>query len=271
MYSFHFHLGGLIYYKLHYINIFDYWLGTGQGKVQGPWQVPNQNNGFSSQVLQSNMSTTPWPALNRRRNQSPNQNNSQQPMWVQNGSNWVRNSPLPTQPVPVPTMNSKKTPQNVPTTTACNPWQNNNNNRNNNNNKNMVQMNVAGSTTSPKSPISSQNNMNINTNNQNSPVNFLTSPRTQTKNNNRNNINVNLNVPGGMFSSGSTRRDQKNNITINSVNQRDQNKGDVNDDELRDFSETLLSKDVNNAAKYVTINLQKMTSSRSTVDEAPLP
>ncbi|CAH0551335.1 unnamed protein product [Brassicogethes aeneus] len=43
------------------------------------------------------------------------------------------------------------------------------------------------------------------------------------------------------------------------------------DDELREFSETLLKKDVNNAAKYVQINLQMKTTSRSTVDEAPLP
>ncbi|GJQ76322.1 hypothetical protein Trydic_g2045 [Trypoxylus dichotomus] len=43
------------------------------------------------------------------------------------------------------------------------------------------------------------------------------------------------------------------------------------DEELRQFSEALLKKDVNNAAKYVTINYQGKTTSRSTNDEAELP
>lgn len=47
--------------------------------------------------------------------------------------------------------------------------------------------------------------------------------------------------------------------------------GDATDDELRDFSEMLLRKDVNNAMKFVTLNLQGMTTSRSSNDEAPLP
>lgn len=197
-------------------------------------------------------------------------------MWVQNGTNWVRNSPMTTQVVPVPTMNSNKLPQNIPVTTPRNPWQNNmkNNNRNNNNdnNRNMAQVNIVGSTKSPKTPNSSQNNVN-NIRNQNSPVNFITSPRTTTNINNKcNNVNVNfLNNERTNVPSGPTRGGQPNNTTINLDNSKNQNKGDVNDDELRDFSETLLSKDTNNAAKYVTINLQKMTSSRSTVDEAPLP
>ncbi|XP_063921206.1 endoribonuclease CG2145-like isoform X2 [Zophobas morio] len=46
---------------------------------------------------------------------------------------------------------------------------------------------------------------------------------------------------------------------------------DVTDDDLKQFSENLLDKDVNNAAKYVTINLQSKTTSRSDRDEAPLP
>lgn len=43
------------------------------------------------------------------------------------------------------------------------------------------------------------------------------------------------------------------------------------DEELRQFSEALLRKDVNNAGKYVTINYQAKTTSRSQIDEAPLP
>lgn len=43
------------------------------------------------------------------------------------------------------------------------------------------------------------------------------------------------------------------------------------DNQLRTFSENLLSKDVNNAAKNVKINFQGKTTSRSQIDEAPLP
>ncbi|XP_066259522.1 endoribonuclease CG2145-like isoform X2 [Euwallacea similis] len=45
----------------------------------------------------------------------------------------------------------------------------------------------------------------------------------------------------------------------------------VTDDELRKFSESLLTKDSNNLMKYVTLNLQGTTTSRSPQDEAPLP
>lgn len=41
------------------------------------------------------------------------------------------------------------------------------------------------------------------------------------------------------------------------------------DNELREFSEALLKRDVNNAAKYVTINIQGKTTSSSKNDEAP--
>lgn len=41
------------------------------------------------------------------------------------------------------------------------------------------------------------------------------------------------------------------------------------DDELREFSEALLKKDVNNAFKYVTLNVQGRTTSQSKNDEAP--
>nr|XP_015837265.1 PREDICTED: poly(U)-specific endoribonuclease homolog isoform X2 [Tribolium castaneum] len=50
-----------------------------------------------------------------------------------------------------------------------------------------------------------------------------------------------------------------------------QSTNEVTDDELRNFAETLLTKDVNNAAKYVTINLQGKTTSGSSRDAAPLP
>lgn len=44
---------------------------------------------------------------------------------------------------------------------------------------------------------------------------------------------------------------------------------EASDDELREFSEELLKRDVNNAAKYVVVRFQGRTTSRSTKDEAP--
>lgn len=71
-----------------------------------------------------------------------------------------------------------------------------------------------------------------------------------------------------------TRHGSNNNINTGNRRQETQTNSqspDVTDEELREFSETLLTKDVNNAAKYVTINLQGKTTSRSNKDEAPLP
>lgn len=215
--------------------------------MQNPWQVNNPNNGLNSQVLQTNQSTTPWPTLNQRRNQMPSQNNANnQPMWVQNGSNWVRNSPTPTQPAPFSNMNSNR-------------LQNNRNNV-----KNTAQNIPTAVVTSPKTLNAGQN--------RHSPVNFVTTPRMPAYNS-QNNVNKNFldnektKFAGGSFSLGSFSGSQDS--TINKSDSP--SGGDVDDNELRDFSETLLSKDTNNAAKYITINVQKMTSSRSTVDEAPLP
>lgn len=209
-------------------------------KNHNSWQINNNPNGFGSQVLYSNMSTTPWPALNQIRNQMHSQNNNRQNMWVQNGTNWIRNSPMPTQVNPSRSQNSPK--------------------------NNYQSMSTASrpSRVPYNKPYSSV-------------VNFVTNPNVPANsNNNRNNVNVNFlnnertNIPGGNFSSGSLTGTQDS-ITSNQGSVKSNSNGEVTDDELREFSETLLSKDVNNAAKYVTLNVQKMTTSRSTVDEAPLP
>lgn len=52
---------------------------------------------------------------------------------------------------------------------------------------------------------------------------------------------------------------------------RNQDVPAVTDIELREFSEKLLLEDKNNAARYVRINYQGRTTSRSRNDEAPLP
>ncbi|XP_076260361.1 uncharacterized protein LOC143196511 [Rhynchophorus ferrugineus] len=55
------------------------------------------------------------------------------------------------------------------------------------------------------------------------------------------------------------------------VDEKAPDTSDTTDDELRQFSEALIKKDTNNAMRYVTLQLQGMTSSRSMNDEAPLP
>nr|CAH7742237.1 unnamed protein product [Callosobruchus chinensis] len=50
-----------------------------------------------------------------------------------------------------------------------------------------------------------------------------------------------------------------------------QTDSNVEDYELREFSEELLSKDINNPNRHVAVNLQGVTTSRSSKDEAPLP
>lgn len=251
-------------------------LGNDPGRNRNSWQINNINNGFASQILLSNMSTTPWPALNQRRNQnnnhqtvrvqngtswirnSPtptpvvNKNNNHQTMWVQNGTNWIRNSPH----TPVVPNRSQNMPDNS-----------GRNNVMSNTRPNDSRVPPRGSPNSPNMPVP---NTPFNT-----AVKFVTNPTTS-MNNNRNNVNVNFlnnertNIPGGNFSSGPFKENQVN-MTVKEGSSKDKSNGDVSDDELRDFSETLLSKDINNLAKYVTLNVQKMTSSRSTVDEAPLP
>lgn len=47
--------------------------------------------------------------------------------------------------------------------------------------------------------------------------------------------------------------------------------GPATDSELQTLSEELLRKDVNNAARYVTINYQEKTTSHSQEDKAPGP
>lgn len=199
-----------------------------------------------SQVLQNDKSTTAWPALNQRRNQQ---------MWVQNGTNWITNSPMPNH---VQNVNQNRLQNSgiMSANTPRNPWQNNQNNI-------RSQLPPVNSVTTPRTSTNNRNNVN---------VNFINGERT-------NNPGVNRVVPNQhngfnsnreSFSSGPLRGNQANS-TYDSQNSRNPSTGDVDDNELREFSEALLSKETNNAAQYVTVNVQKMTTSRSTVDEAPLP
>lgn len=71
------------------------------------------------------------------------------------------------------------------------------------------------------------------------------------------------------FSSGTHFNNRVNHTSSGHVPR--ENGNDVTDEELRDFFENLLENDVNNAARFVTINFQSKTTSRSQIDEAPLP
>ncbi|KAF2897264.1 hypothetical protein ILUMI_08904 [Ignelater luminosus] len=78
-----------------------------------------------------------------------------------------------------------------------------------------------------------------------------------------------VNVPNNPTSSSGS---YAVNTGSNTGVQRQQGQNVTNqDEELREFSENLLQRDTNNAARYVTINYQAKTTSRSQVDEAPLP
>ncbi|XP_011306211.1 poly(U)-specific endoribonuclease homolog [Fopius arisanus] len=58
---------------------------------------------------------------------------------------------------------------------------------------------------------------------------------------------------------------------INSSSKPEENKRNVSNIELRRFSEVLFSKDINNAWKYIQINLQNQTMKNSSIDRAPEP
>lgn len=218
-------------------------------------------------VLQTNMSTTPWPSLGDNRNQKPSQNNNRhQSMTVQNPQNNNRlqsssvqngNSVKPAKPVPTVQQNIVMTPPNTRTKD--------------------INTNHMDATGSKLPPPSSSTNPNVPKTNRpsNLVVSFLMNANTPTTNN-RNNVNVNfLNnertiTSGGNISSASSKENHRTmNVKLESSN--DSSDGNVSDNELLEFSETLLSKDVNNAAKYVTINLQNTTTTSSKDDKAPLP
>lgn len=91
------------------------------------------------------------------------------------------------------------------------------------------------------------------------------------KNPNSNNNNNNNNMRGTVSTGSMTGNSNTMNQNTNKGSNNKKTDGEVEDYELREFSEELLLKDSNNAARLVTVNLQGMTTSRSTRDEAPLP
>lgn len=125
--------------------------------------------------------------------------------------------------------------------------------------------------TSTRNPSQAHNNRNPNVNPNtrrdyvNPNVKPQTNPHRTNANNNKNvqfiqNSNT-LSKPGTNFVGSPA---NNNEPAVKNIQQSE-------DEELREFSEALLRKDTNNAANFITINYQSKTTSRSLVDEAPLP
>ncbi|KAJ8925253.1 hypothetical protein NQ315_009081, partial [Exocentrus adspersus] len=227
---------------------------------------PNSNNTWINLRNTDNVNpnpkfttTTPWPVLGQRRNQQQSANSNQlrtaqpnnNPMWIRpnNGPNWVKNTP-------VPVRISAGTNTNFLNNERGGVQSGSNQRQNSNHNNNQNQM---ATTSKPISAVSQVQNMNTQ-----QPV----------QNGGGLNLNSNNNYNRkGLVSSGSknTNSDTTNQKPNEPSNVQDKNEEGVEDYELREFSEELLTKETNNAARFVTVNVQGMTTSRSTNDEAPLP
>ncbi|KAG5879111.1 hypothetical protein JTB14_031659 [Gonioctena quinquepunctata] len=282
-----------------------------QRNSQNPWQLGNTKGHALSngpQLGPNSASTTAWPALGRqtnRQNGSPTAATNQ-PMWVRpnNGTIWVRNTPQnqnvvnPNNRTPVNQNNglaanrpgnqiigmtgnqnndltlSRPVANQNNGMTVSSPVNHNANNRNNgvsinrpinqntlflNNERGGLNSNGGGMVQNRPGtalPLQGAGN-NLAASNSNPP-------RSQSNNNNNNRV-------GGVISPGSMVGNNRENVDDRRNGAAGNQQNEVTDDELRDFAEVLLSKDINNAARHVTLNLQGMTTSRSMVDQAPQP
>lgn len=236
-------------------------------------QLGNNNNAPlpGPQRNSNSQTTTPWPALGQRRNQQPNTPQSpkpnNQPMWVrpENGPNWMRNPSTP----------SRNTGSNANTNFLNNERGGMPNMPNHRPNSNQPSQSQGGSSYAqvarPSTPnqtpnlnkpsqVGSNNAQAINPG-QPVVVGGGKNPNTNTNN------NMKGMVPTGSITNKPNTANQNTNAEPNNMKTTE----DVEDYELREFSEELLVKDSNNAARFVTVNLQGMTTSRSTNDEAALP
>ncbi|XP_023016657.1 endoribonuclease Arlr isoform X1 [Leptinotarsa decemlineata] len=215
---------------------------------QNPWHARNNHGPIIEPYLGTNSkSTTPWPSLGRhtnRQNVFPT-NTTKAPMWVRpnNGPNWVRNTPVP----PQGTSN-----RDLLGVVSTKPMNTNTVFINNERGGTAGGVIISSIPSVPNTPSHNRNTM---------PVRSSDSMPLRGQNNN--------NRAGGVISSGSMVKGAMNNAERQ--NGGETNPTEVTDNELREFAEELLNKDINNAAVHVTLNLQGMTTSRSTVDQAPLP
>ncbi|XP_057660823.1 endoribonuclease CG2145-like isoform X1 [Diorhabda carinulata] len=201
-----------------------------------------------------------WPALGSRKNQQNVQTSTKIPQWIRpnNGPNWVRNTPSP--------QNSKNSPQhsNIPSKNSITPVENSNI-------KPQLNSNINPPRNSNTRPTD-YNTMFLN--NERSPNRNMGSTNSRS---NSDNVQSTQKRTNGNFAGGNSIIFSGSAITNTEGNKgKKQETGssqtdDIDDNELRQFSEDLLNKDSNNAAQYVNVNLQGITTSRSTADQAPLP
>ncbi|XP_030753403.1 poly(U)-specific endoribonuclease homolog isoform X1 [Sitophilus oryzae] len=223
-----------------------------------PWKI-NQNPGQKADPLPGNVkSTTPWPALGQRwteRTTSPNIRSpatTQGPKkWIQQNNLWIRNEQVASGGFP-----SAVTGQGSV----------------NNNNKPNLAPNLPNfGTSTTKKPVSNSQTSN------GKPVGSYAAAIAD-KTMSTTSVPLKTSTKGFSPVTGA---DNKNLLSTGSNNedlvgnkQAEDSSSDtsgISDNELREFSEMLIRKDTNNAMKYVTLNLQGKTTSRSTNDEAPEP
>ncbi|KAJ8973547.1 hypothetical protein NQ317_018392 [Molorchus minor] len=228
----------------------------------------NKNVSFEPQLQSNGKSTTPWPALGRPRNsQTPNFSQNNQRSNTNRQSTWTRPSGH---------------------------LQNTRNAANSNVNFLNSERGFTGSNTQNKpnsvpNAVTTNKNQRVNTQNTAS-VGLVSNPSLTPPNKNvpnmppvqggSNNNQLSVNAANGMKGvmptgfhgdSGNNPQQENKNTDQNPGSDVEGNDLGVEDYELREFSEELITKDINNAARHVTINLQGKTTSRSMNDEAPLP
>lgn len=257
-----------------------------QQSQRSPWHTQNNKNyaDNGTQVDLGLKNTTPWPLLGHRPSSNrPSNRHNQQPMWtLPNGStNWVRNTALRTNPDQNLQGNSQNTNKNIRNSGANYNIDFINREKDGNTFSNS-KMTIANPTQLPvvslkPSNVMKQALMNTNRpmNNQGTP-NRPPSPSYANVLGNSGNQGVQISKPinniglSTTTSTGSTLTNRGESQNVPNVGSNSDN-GHVEDYELREFSEELYNKDTNNLNRYVTLNLQGKTTSRSSKDEAPEP
>lgn len=223
----------------HFLNSFcychwEYFSGDIPRNASNPWQIRNDQNVNTQGLYQG--STTPWPSLGQRKSQLQNAFQQGSPQNNFQSSNnrqptWVRENNSPYWVRNTPVPNQPVTPN----------------------------YQYQGSIQTGDTGINNQN-----TGTRWGSETIGQNPSRPWYGNGRNVYypTTSTSAPGSFLGSRGNSPNPYQGVVQS---------GDVTDDELREFSEELLKKDTNNAAKYVTINVQGMTSSRSSRDEAPEP
>nr|CAI5846990.1 unnamed protein product [Callosobruchus analis] len=242
--------------------------------VNGAWNTSNNTQYASSSPHFSQKSTTPWPVLGQRSQQHNTglSNAKREPMWVRpnNGTIWVRNN-----------QQSGQLGQNSGTGTSINL---SNENRPSSTQNQAHHSQISGQKAQTNQNRGSTNNYNTHFINSERNVgsSFLPSNKSA----------QNTLLDALIVGNKGSQPDQSSQVTNNSNNKGTSSKqstgfkgeenanedtgtkqadSNVEDYELREFSEELLGKDVNNPNRHVVVNLQGVTTSRSSKDEAPLP